>query len=105
MSYILKDKRELAKNIILQKILPALKVRDLDYKKVEDYICSETGCISKEVEIIIGELVLQKKIKEIRILTIPDSEINSFVKELRDLENEKKLAEERLQKIEKRFAQ
>lgn len=105
MTYITKDKRELAKNIILQKILPALKVRDLDYKKVLEYVTHESGCNSIEAQTIITELDIQKKIKEIRILTIPDEAVGDFVKELKEIEEQKKQADLRMEEIEKRFAQ
>ena len=58
---------------IEQYIIPTIKKRDLDYYEVVKGLSQE--CLQQQID--------AGKIKEDRILTIPDNEISSFLEKLR----------------------
>lgn len=71
--------KEKVKNFIIEKIMPVLQNKDLDYYELINYIQEKTGQRQKLVEEVLLELKTSKVIKEHRILTIPDEKIQDWL--------------------------
>jgi len=69
-------------NFLQNAILPALREKDLDYKKLVKTMCFDLGVKENRVIEALNNLIEMEKIKEIRILTINDDQIDDYVKNL-----------------------
>lgn len=79
-----KSKREEIKEFINKKVLPLLKNEDLDYTKLINAIAHETSSGLYMVEEILNNYIEAGAIKKIITLTIPDSNLPSFMDYLKD---------------------
>ena len=68
---------------IEQYIIPTIKKRDLDYYEVVKGLSQELHASEKNIKECLQQQIDAGKIKEDRILTIPDNEISSFLEKLR----------------------
>lgn len=95
-----KTKREQITSFIERYVLTGVKNRDLNYYKLVEGLAIETGSSSSMVEDILRGFIKSGKLKEIRVLTIPDKEIDTFLDNLKKMEKERKEADETMQEIE-----
>jgi len=86
MSY--QSQREKIKKLIEDQVLKWIKEKDLDYYKIINFLQSETNCSQNMAEDMVCSFIKNKIIQENRILTIPDGEINEFVKRMKEREEE-----------------
>jgi len=91
------SQRNRISEIIQKSVIQFLKQKDLDYYKVLDEVCNEIGCSKSIAEDVLKTFISSGKIKEIRILTIPDEKVQSWFEEMREREKETK---EDLNKVE-----
>jgi hypothetical protein len=84
------SKKDKIQEFIRERVIPAVKIKDLDYEKVVEEIQKKTLSERKMIEEVIGSFV-PKEMKEIRILTIPDEEINDWLSAI--VKNEKETEE------------
>jgi len=82
------NKRERAAGIIEDLVIPAIKKKDLDYNKTLNYISGKSGISVKAAEEILKTAILTGKIKEVRVLTVSDHEVDGFLKEMVKREKE-----------------
>lgn len=65
------------------RVLPYLKKQDLDYYKVIDGLSSDVGCSKNMIKDVLNSFIDSNKIKEIRVLTIPDEQIKDWLNGLK----------------------
>ena len=94
-----KTKEEKINEFIDKAILPALQKQDLDYDKVVQAVCHELGINENNVDQVIKRFIQMGKIKEIHILTIPDEQVEGFLKEYFEEERKQKKEAEKVDKI------
>lgn len=80
-------------------ILAFLKQKDLDYNKVIDLISEKTSSNPSMVKTILDSFINSGKIKQINILTIPDKQIDGWLKEVKEMEEQKKKDDAEVKKI------
>lgn len=76
MKYV--SQKQKTREFIAEQILPIIKNRDLDYEKTINLIISRTGASRNIVEELINSF---NEIKQVRILTIQDEDIISYLKD------------------------
>jgi len=86
--------KDFIENVIMEKII----LQDLDYKETVKYIMVKEGVSKKVVEELLNLYIENKRIKEIRVLTISDEKIPDFlemvaVKETENMEIDKGVKE------------
>lgn len=84
------SQEEKINNFLDNKIIPILKKKDLDHDKVIKAICLELGIKKEKVEQSISNLIELGKIKEIHILTIPNDQLDNWLKDFFEKEKEEK---------------
>jgi hypothetical protein len=92
-------RRNKISEIMEKQIIPAIKHKDLDFHKVKNYLISQTGCAETMAEEVILECCLANKIKEVRVLTLPDEKVDEFIKELQEIEKTREEADKRMEEI------
>lgn len=92
------SQRDKIKETIEKYVVPFINEKDLEYDKVLSNLSEELSCSKGMVEDVLQTFISSGKIKEIRILTIPDQEVTSWLKEQKD-------KEEKLKKELKEFEQ
>lgn len=71
-----------------EKILPALKKQDLDYNKVVNLISVELGVKEEKIKQTISKFIKLGEVKELHTLTIPDDQVDDWLKDLSKTEKE-----------------
>lgn len=92
-----KPQNELAKEFMEKIVIPALEDRDLDYYKLISTAMSDFNIKSKVIEDLLDNFIKADKIKELRILTIPDRKLQDSIK--KDNIKEKDLSPEETEKL------
>jgi len=95
MKYL--SKREQLKDIIEKIVIPAIKKKDVDYYKLLIELIDRIGVSKEIVEDVLKSFIISGKVKEIRVLTIPDEKINNW---LDDLIKEEKQTKKDLEVLE-----
>lgn len=90
MVYISEKKK--VKDLLDNKVIPMIKKKDVDYNKLVDAVCKETGSTQRLVKEILQTAINTNQIKEIRVLTIPDEELDDFFQE--HYKEEKRIVED-----------
>lgn len=83
------SKKERIKKVIDDKLLKHLSKIDLDYYKVRTAIATDLGVSLNDVSEMIDNYISAGKIKEHRIITIPDESVQDWLKDERQFEKEK----------------
>ena len=91
--------REKVMDYIENNILLFLKQKDLDYYEVIKIIKIKTSCSENLIKNILKDYINSGKIKEIRVLTIPDEQIGEWLKNLKEMEEQKEKDDEEVKKM------
>ena len=90
--------REKVVDYIENNILLFLKQKDLDYYEVVKIIKMKTNCSENLIETTLKDFIDSGKIKEIRVLTIPDEQIGKWLKDLKEMEEQRKKDDEEVKR-------
>lgn len=85
-----KSKNDVVREYIENEIVPILKFKDLDFKKVISLVKLKTGAREDIIMFTINNLIENSIIKEEHILTIPDNQVSDWLKELKEDEDKSK---------------
>lgn len=97
-SYV--TQREKVSEYITKYIIPALKLKDLDYYETVKYIAGIIGASESLVENVLSGFAASGKLREVRLLTILENELNDFIKDMKQREKDIKEVDEQLDKLE-----
>lgn len=97
MSY--QSKREKLANIINSKLLSTVRKGDLNYYKVVTLLMNETYASENIVKDALDVAIKSGKMKEIRLLTINDEEVEDWLTKLRKHEVETKKEKSKIEEV------
>jgi hypothetical protein len=97
MKYITKDEK--LKEFIENKIIPVIKTKDLDYYKLLSYIEEHTGYSKSRIDEALLVYIRSKRIKEIRLLTVPDEKIEDWLELQKEHEKIKEETEQDIKEV------
>lgn len=95
-----KPQKQRIADYIRDRIVTYLRKKDLDYYKVLRGMSMDLGVSEEKIEEVLRIFVENKEIREIRILTIPDEQIGDWLKEVKEINEEKKKMDKAMKKIE-----
>lgn len=95
-----KSQREKVIELIERYVIPGLGERDLEYYTLIDGISIQVGTTKGAVIEILNSYISSGKIKEVRVLTIPDSEVGNFIEKLMAKQRNLKEMDQEMLKIE-----
>ena len=95
-----KSQREKVIELIERYVIPGLGERDLEYYTLIDGIAIQVGTTKGAVIEILNNYISTGKIKEVRVLTIPDSEVGNFIEKMIAKQRNLKEMDQEMLKIE-----
>jgi hypothetical protein len=90
------SKKEKLKEVIKKYIIPGVQKTDLDYYKILSELVREVGLSMEITEDTLKDFIRSGLLKEVRVITLPDEKVESWLEEQIKTEKEiKKELEER----------